>query len=71
VDAFEGPAMTQKLAEVYCIVGEPEKAIDLLEGLLSRPSPVTVSLLKIVPVWDSLRDNPRFIELLKKYGGPA
>lgn len=71
VDAFEGPAMTQKLAEVYCIVGEPEKAIDLLEGLLSRPSPVTVALLKIVPIWDSLRDNPRFIELLKKYGGPV
>jgi len=71
VDAFEGPAMTQKLAEVYCIVGEPEKAIDLLEGLLSRPSPVTVALLKIVPIWDSLRHNPRFIELLKKYGGSA
>jgi serine/threonine-protein kinase len=71
VDAFEGPAMTQKLAEVYCIVGEPEKAIDLLDGLLSRPSPVTVALLKIVPIWDPLRDNPRFIQLLKKYGGPV
>jgi hypothetical protein len=63
--------MTQTLAAVYSVVGEPEKAIDLLEGLLSRPSPVTVSLLKIVPVWDSLRNNPRFTELLKKYGGPA
>jgi TolB-like protein/Flp pilus assembly protein TadD len=71
VDAFEGPVMTQALAEVYCIVGEQEKAIDLLERLLSRPSSVTIAILKVVPIWDSLRNNPRFIELLKKYGGSA
>jgi TolB-like protein/Tfp pilus assembly protein PilF len=71
VDAFEGPNMTQTLAEVYALVGENEKAIDLLDGLLSRPSSLTVAILKVVPIWDPLRDNPRFIELLKKYGGPA
>ena len=71
VDAFEGPKMTQTLAEVYALVGEQEKAIDLLDGLLSRPSGMTIAILKVIPIWDSLRDNPRFIELLKKYGGPA
>jgi len=71
VDAFNGPEMTQRLAEVYVCVDEHEKAIDLLDGLLSRPSPVTVAILKVSPIWDRLRDNPRFIELLKKYGGPA
>jgi TolB-like protein/Tfp pilus assembly protein PilF len=71
VDAFQGPDMTQRLAEVYACVGEPEKAIDLLDGLLAKPSPVTVAILKVIPIWDHLRDNPRFIELLKKYGGPA
>jgi TolB-like protein/Tfp pilus assembly protein PilF len=71
VDAFNGPEMTQRLAEVYVCVGEHEKAIDLLDGLLSRPSPVTVAILKVNPIWDHLRDNPRFIGLLKKYGGPA
>lgn len=69
VDAFDGPMVTQGLAEVYALVGEQEKAIDLLDGLLSRPSPVTVALLKVVPTWDPLRNNPRFIALLKKYGG--
>jgi hypothetical protein len=63
--------MTQTLAEVYALVGEHEKAIDLLDGLLSRPSGMTVAILKVIPIWDALRDNPRFIELLKKYGGPA
>jgi TolB-like protein/Tfp pilus assembly protein PilF len=71
VDAFNGPEMTQRLAEVYVCVGEHEKAIDLLDGLLSRPSPVTVAILKVNPIWDPLRDNPRFIELLKKHGGTA
>ena len=71
VDAFDGPKMTQTLAEVYSLVGEPEKAIDVLDGLLARPSSMTVAVLKIGPIWDPLRDNPRFIALLKKYGGPA
>ena len=71
VDAFNGPDMTQRLAEVYVCVGEHDKAIDLLDGLLSRPSSLTVAVLKVSPIWDRLRDNPRFGELLKKYGGPA
>jgi TolB-like protein len=71
VDAFDGPDMTQTLAQVYANVGEQEKAIDLLDGLLSQPSDVTVAALKLHPIWDPLRENPRFIELLKKYGGSA
>jgi TolB-like protein/Flp pilus assembly protein TadD len=69
VDAFDGPKFTQSLAQVYAIVGEKEKAIDLLDGLLSRPGWVTVALLKILPFWDPLRDHPRFNELIKKHGG--
>jgi TolB-like protein/Flp pilus assembly protein TadD len=69
VDAFDGPKITEALAEVYCIVGEHDKAIDLLDHLLSRPSFVTVASLKVMPMWDWLRDNPRFAELLKKHGG--
>ncbi len=71
VDAFDGPNMTETLAAVYATVGEQEKAIDLLDGLLSRPGDLTVAALKVLPVWDPLRANPRFIELLKKYGGSA
>jgi hypothetical protein len=69
VDAFDGPKMTEALAEIYCIVGEHDKAIDLLDHLLSRPSFTTVASLKVMPMWDWLRDNPRFAELLKKHGG--
>jgi hypothetical protein len=43
--------------------------IELLDGLLSRPSSVTVALLRIDPAMDQLRDDRRFQELLQKYGG--
>ena len=63
--------MTLSLARVYAIVGDNTHAIELLGGLLQRPSQVTVQVLKLDPTWDPLRSDPRFIELLKKYGGSA
>jgi TolB-like protein/Tfp pilus assembly protein PilF len=68
-DAFEGPVCTQTLAEVYLIVGEHDKAIALAEDLLDRPTQVTVATLKINPLWDPVRKDPRFIAMLKKHGG--
>jgi len=46
----------------------PVNAIELLDGLLSRPSGVTVALLRLDPAMDQLRDDRRFQELLQKYG---
>ena len=66
-DAFGGPEIAEGVAEVYCIVGENARAIELLDGLLSRPSPVTVALLKLSPAWDPLRKDPRFQALIDKY----
>ena len=69
VDAFDGPVCTQRLAEVYATVGEREKAIETLDGLLTRPTQVTVANVKINPVWDPLREDQRFVAMLKKHGG--
>lgn len=69
VDAFDGPVCTQTLAEVYAIVGEYDKALEIVDGLLSRPTQVTVAQLKINPLWDHVRQDPRFIAMLQKHGG--
>ena len=69
VDAFAGPEMTGALAEVYAVTGENADAIELLDGLLSRPSSVTVAFLRIDPAMDQLRNDRRFQKLLQKYGG--
>ncbi len=70
-DAFGGPEITAGVAEVYCIVGENGRAIEVLDGLLSRPSGVTVPLLKLSPAWDPLRNDPHFQALIDKYGAKA
>jgi TolB-like protein/Flp pilus assembly protein TadD len=67
-DAFEGPQITGQVAEVYAILGDDDRAIELLDGLLNRPSDLTVANLKLNPAWDPLRNNPRFQALLTKYG---
>ncbi|HEX4631999.1 MAG TPA: hypothetical protein VH188_13660 [Chthoniobacterales bacterium] len=69
VDAFEGPLCTQSLAETYMVVGEYEKAIEIIDGLLARPTQVTVATLKLNPLWDPVRQDPRFIAMLRKHGG--
>jgi TolB-like protein/cytochrome c-type biogenesis protein CcmH/NrfG len=70
-DAFEGPAMTAQAAEIYAILGDKDHAIDLLDGLMSRPSDLTVNGLKLNPAWDPLRKDPRFQALIDKYGAKA
>jgi TolB-like protein len=69
IDAFDGPVATQTLAEIYVTVGEYDKAIEIADGLLSRPSQLTVAILKIHPLWDPIRNDPRFVALIKKHGG--
>jgi TolB-like protein/Flp pilus assembly protein TadD len=59
-DALEGPAITEGVAQVCAILGAKDRAIDILDGLLNRPSYVTVQGLRVNPIWDSLRNDPRF-----------
>jgi TolB-like protein/Tfp pilus assembly protein PilF len=70
-DAFGGPEIAAGAAEVHAILGDNGRAIEILDGLLSRPSAVTVQSLKVNPIWDSLRNDPGFQALLNKYGGKA
>jgi TolB-like protein/Tfp pilus assembly protein PilF len=70
-DAFGGPEIMTAVAEVYAVLGENDRAIAILDGLLSRPSAVTVEVLKVNPVWDPLRSDPRFQALIDKYGAKA
>ncbi len=66
-DAFDGPLITASLAEIYAWVGEHDEAFRLLDHLLQTPNFVTVPVLKLDPVWDPLRKDPRFQALIDKY----
>ena len=64
-DAFWGPIYLTYLAEIYTIVGDYDAAIDKLEYLLEIPAGVYIGELKVDPVWDPLRNHPRFQRLLE------
>jgi len=70
-DAFNGPDITEGVAQVHVILGDNGRAIEILDGLLSRPSAVTVQGLKTNPIWDPLRNDPQFKALLNKHGGKS
>jgi len=66
-DLLDGTDRVIELAKIYSRVGEADKALDLIEELLSIPSFLSVGLLRLDPVWDPLRDHPRFQALLEEY----
>ena len=66
-DALDGTDQAIELAKIYSRVGEAYKALGLIEELLSIPSRLSEGLLRLDPVWDPLRDHPRFQALLEEY----
>src|SRR6266436_4847856 len=67
-DAFDGPEITAVLAQIYAWTGEHDQAFGLLDHLLVVPNGITVPGLKLDPVWDRLRNDPRFQTLIDKFG---
>jgi hypothetical protein len=66
-DALMGMEKMIQLAQTYTRVGEVDRAVDLLDTLLSIPSDLTVAWIRGHPDWDPLRDHPRFQALIEKY----
>jgi TolB-like protein/Tfp pilus assembly protein PilF len=73
-DALTGAALLAALAEIEARAGETGEAVKTLRRLLSIPAGnwICIEQLKIDPVWDPIRNDPGFQQLLttKEHIGP-
>jgi serine/threonine-protein kinase len=67
-DPFGGPQEEDGMARIYALLGDADHAIPILKRLLQIPYGgamfLTPATLRIDPIWDQIRDDPRFQELV-------
>jgi Serine/threonine protein kinase len=73
-DRLQEPALEENLALICTLLGENSRAISILARLLQTPYagylyfplPITPALLRLDPLWDSLRDDSTFQKLCEE-----
>ncbi len=65
LDAVSGPYFKYQIARIYIQAGKYDRALEVIEPLLSKPGDITPGWLRIDPIFTPLRGNPRFERLIK------
>lgn len=67
-DLWEAPHSKATLGGAYAILGDADRAIPLLQEALSASyhHAITLGLLRLDPIFDPIRNDPRFQELVAK-----
>jgi len=70
VDAVLGPSCEMRLAQVLVVTGDRDAALDKLGKLVKLPFGLNHGDLKLNPMWDDLRKDPRFDGILTESALP-
>ena len=70
VDAVLGPGCEMRLAQVLAMTGDRDGAFDKLGKLVKLPFGLNHGDLKLNPMWDDLRNDPRFDRILAESALP-
>ena len=64
-DRWRGPSAEQAVTRAYMFLGDKERVLANLERLLTEPSADswTPAMLRLDPLWDPIRNDPRFQRL--------
>jgi TolB-like protein/Flp pilus assembly protein TadD len=63
-EAYRGAARAEDLARIYVMVGEYDKALELIEQLLKIPSRLSVPMLLLDNAWKPLWGLPEFKKII-------
>jgi tetratricopeptide (TPR) repeat protein len=63
-DIYDGALVLEGLAQVYTWTGEHDRAIEVLQKLVSIPSYINYARLKFHPLWKPLHGNPSFDKIV-------
>ena len=63
-DIYDGTLVLEGLAQVYTWTNEHGRAIDLLQKLVTMPGYTNYARLKLHPMWNPLRGDPRFEKIV-------
>lgn len=63
-NAIEGPLLIKHLAVIYALTGDKDRALKRLDDAVHLPSYLSYGQLRLNPIWDSLRGDPRFDKIV-------
>jgi TolB-like protein/Tfp pilus assembly protein PilF len=63
-DIYDGALVLEGLAQVYTWTNEPDRAIEVLQKLVTMPGYTNYARLKLHPMWNPLRGDPRFAKIV-------
>ncbi len=67
-DPLDGPQQEEQMARIYALLGNADEAILILKRWvqISSNTEIKPGLMRINPIWDPIRNDPRFQELIEE-----